>query len=263
MTVKREYHQETTVAVLRRRDRVTTKMAAEFENQSVVLLFAKYPVPGAVMTRLCPPVSPDDAARIQRACMRHIWRELTVDEWCCPILVGSPDDALDGFLPILDPEALQNLQVSCWPQGGGDLGERLERASAKAFDGGAREVVFLGVDSPMQNWNTLRTLRRRLTSVDIAVGPCADGGYYFLATRRHFPQLFRGIDWGTPRVFEQTTAIAEQNGLSIWQAEMGYDIDRVEDLKKALGDLDADCELADTIEKVLVKMNIDYEKDTA
>ncbi|GJM26272.1 MAG: hypothetical protein DHS20C16_26870 [Phycisphaerae bacterium] len=237
-------------------------MQLKFQNQTVVLLFAKYPTAGAVMTRLCPPLSPADAARVQHSCMRHIWRELTHGDWCRPVLVGAPDDSLTDFAAILDSATSGDSSNVCWPQGDGDLGERLERASKRAFDDGAKEVVFLGVDSPMQDWEAIRQLPKRLTNVDVAVGPCADGGYYFLATRRHIPELFKGIDWGTSRVFEQTCAIAEQLGLSIWQAALGYDIDRIEDLRNALGDFDPNCELANTIRDILVTANVS-EKDTA
>jgi hypothetical protein len=239
------------------------RMRLEFENRTVVLLFAKYPAAGAVMTRLCPPLSSDEAARVQCACMRHIWRELTVDDWCCPILVGAPDGALAGFAAIFGLTNCGNSSDVCWPQGEGDLGDRLERASQQAFDDGAKEVVFLGVDSPMQNWDALRRLPERLTRVDVAVGPCSDGGYYFLATRRHVAELFRGIDWSTSRVLEQTCAIAERLGLSIWQATSGYDIDRIDDLRKALGDIASNCELAETIKDVLAAADNAIEKDTA
>ncbi len=238
-------------------------MEIEFKNQTVALLFAKYPTPGAVMTRLCPPLSPEAAARVQRACMRHIWSELTAGDWCLPILVGSPDDALGRFPSLLNPDTTGDAPVFCWPQGDGDLGERLVRASKLAFDGGARAVVFLGVDSPMQDWDVIRGLSGQLTNADVAIGPCADGGYYFLATRRHIPKLFAGVDWGTPRVFEQTCDIAERLNLSVWRAESGYDIDRVEDLHRALGDLEPDSELARTIREVLAKSNQITTKDPA
>ncbi|MCA9253367.1 MAG: TIGR04282 family arsenosugar biosynthesis glycosyltransferase [Phycisphaerales bacterium] len=238
-------------------------MKFEIQNNFAALLFAKYPTPGAVMTRLCPPLSPEEAVRIQRACMQHIWSELTVGDWCCPVLVGSPDDALADFPTILDPDTADGSRMCCWPQGDGDLGERLVRASKLAFDCGARAVVFLGVDSPMQDWDVIRGLSGLLASADVAIGPCADGGYYFLATRRHIPELFAGVDWGTSRVFEQTLSIAERLKLSVWRAESGYDLDRVEDLHRALGDLEPDCELARTIRDVLAKSDQLTTKDSA
>ena len=128
---------------------------------------------------------------------------------------------------------------------------------------GATAVAFLGVDSPMQDWDVIRGLSGLLASADVAIGPCADGGYYFLATRRHIPELFAGVDWGTSRVFEQTLSIAERLKLSVWRAESGYDLDRVEDLHRALGDLEPDCELARTIRDVLAKSDQLTTKDSA
>ncbi|MEZ6084369.1 MAG: hypothetical protein R3E58_10630, partial [Phycisphaerae bacterium] len=65
------------------------------------------------------------------------------------------------------------------------------------------------------------------------------------------------------RVFEQTLSIAERLKLSVWRAESGYDLDRVEDLHRALGDLEPDCELARTIRDVLAKSDQLTTKDSA
>lgn len=231
-------------------------MVDEFKDRTVVLVFAKYPKPGAVMTRLCPPLTPADAARVQTECLKFIWSKLEQATWCHPILVATPDDATPEFAAML------NASVPTWPQGQGDLGERLERASKRAFDGGARSVIFLGADSPMLDWDALSRVPEILEQVDVAVGPCADGGYYYIAARKHVTETFRNINWGTSNVLKQTCDNAEHNDITIHVDEMGYDIDRVEDLHSALADLESDSTLASTIREVFAKGNIVSEKES-
>ncbi|NOX57298.1 MAG: DUF2064 domain-containing protein, partial [Planctomycetes bacterium] len=158
--------------------------------------------------------------------------------------------------------ALLETSVPTWPQGQGDLGERLERASKRAFENGARGVIFLGADSPTLDWDALSLVPETLTRVDVSIGPCTDGGYYYLAARRHIPEIFCNITWGTSEVLKQTCSIAEQHDVTVHVGEMGYDIDRVEDLRAALGDLESDSHLAITIREVLANGNIVSQRES-
>ena len=74
---------------------------------------------------------------------------------------------------------------------------------------------------------------------DCVLGPAADGGYYLIALRRPCPALFEGIDWGTPRVLEQTVDRLRQAGLSLHLLPVWYDVDTPDDLAFLRGDLAA------------------------
>ena len=93
-----------------------------------------------------------------------------------------------------------------------------------------------------------------LRTHDASLGPCEDGGYYYLALAKHHPQLLNDIAWGTPRVVEQTRQRAQEAGLPLHEAPLGYDIDHIADLRRAAADLDAagqECELRQVIRGVL------------
>ncbi|NJN89898.1 MAG: hypothetical protein HC878_05680, partial [Leptolyngbyaceae cyanobacterium SL_5_14] len=54
--------------------------------------------------------------------------------------------------------------------------------------------------------------------------------YYLIGLCSLIPELFRGIDWGTDQVFQQTVAVAEAKDLAIATLLPLTDVDRPEDL---------------------------------
>ena len=58
-----------------------------------LLIFAKYPTPGRVMTRLCPPLWPDEAAEVHRACLVHTCERAGSALTSHNVVVFSPDDS--------------------------------------------------------------------------------------------------------------------------------------------------------------------------
>lgn len=116
------------------------------------------------------------------------------------------------------------------PQPSGDLGDRLLAAVARAMATGARRVVVIGADCPSVDSAILRQAFTALQTYDLVLGPATDGGYYLIGLRQPVADLFRGIDWGTERVFAQTMAIAQTLGLSVATLAPLTDIDTAADL---------------------------------
>jgi rSAM/selenodomain-associated transferase 2/rSAM/selenodomain-associated transferase 1 len=118
------------------------------------------------------------------------------------------------------------------PQGGGDLGDRLARAVATAFEEGAGAVLVIGTDCPGV---TADLLDRALGLLQedarrVVLGPARDGGYYLIGLGRDAPELFGKVAWGTEHVLDQTVERARQAGLEVWLLEALADVDRPEDL---------------------------------
>lgn len=189
---------------------------------SLIVIFAKYPTPNRVKTRLIGRVSPEQAAGIHDACLRHTLSiALSVGDstvW----LAHAPDDS--------DFSGYQSTDVTLRPQGSGDLGERLTRTCREAFEEGYTNVAFVGCDCPTLSPADLRTAFGALVRDDVAIGPAADGGYYLLATRRFEPTLFAEIDWGSSHVCAQTLARAEAADLGVTILGQRSDLDTPEDL---------------------------------
>lgn len=114
-------------------------------------------------------------------------------------------------------------------QGEGDLGARLLHVWA-AVGGGA--VAFLGVDSPDVPGEALRALGGSVTRSAAAAGPTEDGGYWTLAARELNASLVTRIDWGTPKVYDQTRAAAARAGLTFETLPPWDDVDTASDLAR-------------------------------
>ncbi len=196
------------------------------------LVFAKYPEPGKVKTRLSPPLSSVQAADIHRAALQATCELIGSLDHIHTVLVATPD----GECPRLADE-LGTLIDDHWPQSEGSLGERLERAAHRAFQEGASRLLLFGADSPTIPVDFVQQAITALEECDAVAGPCDDGGYYLLGMRAPQPVLFQDIDWGSERVMEQTRQRARRSGIHLRELPLWYDIDRVDDLERAADDL--------------------------
>ncbi len=219
-------------------------------SNAELLIFAKYPEAGAVMTRLCPPLSAEEAATIQRACIRLLC-ERSFRAWPVrPRLVISPDDSESRFREFTGP------YVPMVPQGEGDLGARMLRAAKATLDEGGEDVLIIGSDSPTLPERLLVDARRGLSEADVVLGPCGDGGVYVVGLRAVRAEMFAGVEWSGERVAAQMRAGAETAGLTVTTIDTWYDIDRPADLSRALEDIRSggafdDFELRQVLEGVL------------
>lgn len=197
-----------------------------------VLIFAKVPEPGRVNTRMVPPLTPDEAAALHASCLRCVCQRVSMQTSFQPILVGTPDDKLDDLQRLVAPHV-----SNVWPQGSGDLGLRLARATKRALDDGASGVLLLGADSPTLPLTHLQQAATALEKHDAVLVPSDDGGYVLLGVRSPASTLFENIDWGSDRVADQTRRQAEEAGMDFVETATWYDLDHFDDLKRASRDL--------------------------
>jgi glycosyltransferase A (GT-A) superfamily protein (DUF2064 family) len=69
----------------------------------------------------------------------------------------------------------------------------------------AFSLVVIGTDSPLLPPRFLREALAELQACDAVLGPCPDGGYYLIGSRRLDASTFCGIRWSTPHAFESPT----------------------------------------------------------
>ncbi len=201
--------------------------------KTCALIFAKFPQPRAVNTRMVPPLSFDEAAAVHRASLIATCENVVETTGLDVTLVVTPDERVDDLRRLIEDRVRD-----CWPQGDGDLGARLSRATDRAFASGARGVLLLGADSPTLPPDYLREAVAGLSEHDVVLGPCEDGGYYLLGLRRSWPALFKRIDWGGPHVARQTGERAAGRGIDLIELSLWYDLDRFDDLVRAARDLE-------------------------
>jgi rSAM/selenodomain-associated transferase 1 len=191
-----------------------------------VVVFARAPALGRVKTRLARDVGDARALDVYRALGAAVLSSLTADP-SRPYTVAvrvTPDDACDdvrAWVPGADAYE---------PQGDGDLGARLVRATDDAFARGHRAVVLVGTDCPAVTDARVREALRALDGCDAALGPARDGGYYLLGLAQPLP-VFEGVPWSTDGVAEATRARLRAAGASWAELATEVDVDTADDLR--------------------------------
>ncbi len=185
-------------------------------------IFAKRPVPGAVKTRLAAAVGAEAAARFYEVSLRTLLARLSKVSMRRVIGVARTSDV---DLPWFHQFANYEL----WPQPAGDLGLKLAAWFEFACSTDDR-VLIIGSDSPTLPLEFITQAVTALEACECVIGPALDGGYYLIGLRCPVPQLFRGIEWSTPRVLEQTLTRAAKQGLSVTLLPQWNDVDEMADL---------------------------------
>jgi rSAM/selenodomain-associated transferase 1 len=140
--------------------------------------------------------------------------------------------AVDPAEACADVRALVSGDVRVMPQAAGTLGHRMRATMSGLLAEGAAAVVLIGSDLPDITTGVIENAVSHLARdpESLVLGPAADGGYYLIAAT-HVPDVFDGIEWGSPRVLEQTCTMAAQSGLRVHLLQMLRDVDTPEDLR--------------------------------
>jgi len=196
-------------------------------NDAAVALFAKRPIPGRVKTRLVPPLSHEDAARVARASLEDTARLIATQvpaPWTL-FLDGEPDRATRQLAQET------NLRIAL--QEGPELGARLKAAFQTLRAGGARRVLAIGSDSPTLDPERIREAFESLALCDLALGPTEDGGYYLIGASGQHESIFDGIPWGSAATAATTLERAREGALGVRLLAPWYDLDDAESLRRA------------------------------
>jgi rSAM/selenodomain-associated transferase 1 len=192
---------------------------------SVVVVFVKRPEPGAVKTRMCPPLTPEQAAALYAAMLEDV---------LISTAVAARSAGADAWLAVHPPDAVGELAAR-WPgfhtvaQSGADLAQRMERAVASAADAGYARILLRGSDNPALPRSAISDGLAALGDADLAVGPDRDGGYGWVALRRPAPGLF-DHPMSTASALADTLARAAALGLRARTLAAHFDIDTAADL---------------------------------
>ena len=170
-----------------------------------IAIFAKSPVRGAVKTRLCPPLTPDQATELYRAFLLDTMHVISEVEGIEPGVLFTPDDALDDF------RALAPSHFFLVPQRGDGFGVRLANGFRDLFALGYEAVAIMDADSPTLPRAHIAELFVQLAEAgcDVSVGPCDDGGYWAIGMKRLHPEVLTGISWSTALVLAETLQHAQ------------------------------------------------------
>jgi len=204
---------------------------------------AKAPRAGEAKTRLAPPLTGDEAARLA-ACLfaDTVSGALTVG--AAVIVAYAPADgraSLEEALRLTLTEETSG-RVRWLEQRGEGLGERLAGVAGRAAAEGFGPLLFIGADSPTLPPSCLAAAFVMFARgrADVVLGPTEDGGYYAVGMREPVTDLFDAVEWSTPRAYEQTARNAERLGLRVLELPYWYDVDTPADLARLRAELSAD-----------------------
>jgi rSAM/selenodomain-associated transferase 1 len=196
-----------------------------------LLVVAKRPAPGRTKTRLCPPLTGQQAADLYRCLLLDTLALIRSLPDVHPIIAYLPQDAA-GYFRELAPD------FDLLPQEGADLGERLDNALTHCLQNGFRQAVIMNSDGPTLPAANLRRAFDLLDEgADVVLGPCEDGGYYLIGITAPQPTLFYAMEMSTPTVMDETLARASAAGLTVAQLGTWYDVDTAADLARLAAEL--------------------------
>jgi len=191
-------------------------------------VMTKAPQAGRVKTRLVPPLTPEQAAELNKCFLRDTAAAISsacsrseTATGACGIAVYTPVGAESAYTDILPAD------FSLLPQRGEKFGERLYFAVEDLFNCGFESVCLIDSDSPtVPAENFQKAIELLSMSEDrVVLGPSDDGGYYLIGVKKPHRHLFDQIDWSTERVLIQTMQRATKIGLELKLLPTGYDVD--------------------------------------
>lgn len=192
-----------------------------------LIVVAKWPVAGEVKTRLCPPLTLEEAAGLYECFLLDSFDQYRRLKDLNVIVSYFPPEAKDIFASLA-PNSFDLLE-----QGGGDLGEKFIHAFDYSFSLGYESVAIMGSDHPTLPLEFIQKLYDLLERPenDVVIGPSLDGGYYALGLKSLQRRIFQDINWSTSTVFAETLERANELSLSVGRLTPWYDVDDLEGLK--------------------------------
>ncbi len=181
--------------------------------RAALLVIAKAPVAGRAKTRLCPPLSPAQAAELAEAALCDTLEAVLQTRAARRVLVleGPAGDWLPPGVEVM-------------PQRPVGFAERL----AGAFEDVGEAAFLIGMDTPQVTPGMLDSALEglRAPANDAVLGLCEDGGYWGIGLRRADARVFAQVPMSTGRTGECQRLRLEELGLRTGALPVLRDVDR-------------------------------------
>jgi len=218
-------------------------MVDRLSKTVAVGVMTKAPEAGRSKTRLCPPLTPEQAAALSAAFLRDTTDSMAAAARRAPIVgyaayapIGS--EALLGRHLAPGTVLLPADGSPPMPWGIQGFGRCLHHAIQSMLARGHTAACVLSADSPTLPTGLLVQAAQLLLAPGerAVLGPAEDGGYYLLGLKTAHPAIFSDIAWSTASVAEQTRDRARGLGLPLVELNTWYDVDSIVSLRRLLGD---------------------------
>ncbi len=196
-------------------------------SKPALIVMAKWPEPGAVKTRLCPPLRPEEAAALYEAMLRDVLESSSLSGISL-FLAFHPDDKEKEF------RALAGKSPSLVPQQGENLVHRMNSCFEQVFARGYAPVLMRNSDAPTFPEKIIRDgLLVLEAGTPAAFSPDESGGFGLVGLSKPFPEL-----WREPLVsedsYEEILRRCARLGIETMAVQGWYDVDTPKDLRRLL-----------------------------
>lgn len=230
------------------------------QQENVLMIAARAPIPGQTKTRLGKALGMERAAALYRAFLRDLADRFERSVSDDP---GGFDLAWTYSPPEHDfrPE-LEALTGRASPPGarfvaqdGPDWSIRQTNLLRWSHDQGYKRCVLMASDSPHLPVSTAHDAFSTLATSDVVIGRVRDGGYYLIGMRG-FHDILTNVAMSTASAADGVIAEAERLGLSVGELPETFDIDEAADLDALLGVLAADPDLCPATRGALSRLGL-------
>jgi rSAM/selenodomain-associated transferase 1 len=189
---------------------------------AALLVIAKEPLPGCAKTRLTPPCSPEQAAKLAKASLLDTLDVVARTPAARRVLVFAGDGH------AWRPPGFELIQ-----QRGKELGERL----AAAFEDIASPALLVGMDTPQLTPPLLLEAINALAKphVDAVLGPALDGGYWSVGFNKPAPGAFAGVPMSSSETLDAQRVRLGELGLRVHEQPALRDVDTIQDARAVAG----------------------------
>jgi rSAM/selenodomain-associated transferase 1 len=213
-------------------------------------IMAKASIAGRAKTRLCPPLSFEQAAALNTAFLQDAAANIVAAGRRVPIrgyaAYGPPGAQSAAFFKSIMPASFGLIEAwhACF-------GDSLHGTIQEMLARGHESAVVVNADSPTLPTSLLIEAAEALARPgDRAVlGPSSDGGYYLLGLKRAYGRVFEGIAWSTEEVAQQTLARAAEIGLPVHTLPIWYDVDDITSLQRLFAEFTDGMDLMDGLQR--------------
>ncbi len=189
-----------------------------------LIVFAKEPKRGKVKTRLSSVFSQQKCLALYKALLKDTLETAQ----CVPC-----EKRIVSYEASRVPRYLRKTArpFTFYKQKGRNLGERMHNAFRFATDLDAAKTVIIGSDAPTLGCARISDAFSQLDHADLVLGPSIDGGYYLIALKVPFANLFNGVSWSSESVLRKTLANAKKYQKKVALLPFVRDIDEPRDLE--------------------------------
>lgn len=193
-----------------------------------LVVMAKWPEPGRVKTRLCPPLTPEEACALYEAMLRDVLEAAAAFPGVSVIVGYHPPERRADF------EQLAGQGAVLLEQCGEHLAARMQGCFAEAFSRGFAPVLMRNSDAPTMPAKILTDAIAALADgAQAAFSPDASSGFGVIGLAEDTPKLLEK-PLETANSYEEIRARCAAAGIKAAEVGRWYDVDSAADLKRLL-----------------------------